>query len=165
MGAPSKAFNLQSVKIRPTQRLATSVEPTIALQEVTNAVKPVEGTYQAATQVKVLSPVMYDVVEADVFHYAESRTKGDAMVSHHLLYRGLSPWHGMKWKLSELGRSSVFLKGYVKTSQQRRELANDTEEVGLVDSTSNMGKPCAWGSDQQWSDGLSACPVILQRLN
>ena len=155
MSAPSKAFNLQSVEIRSAQRLTASVEPTIALQEVTNVVKPMEGTYQAATQVKVLSPVMFDVVEADVFHCAESRTKGGVKVSHHLLYRGRSPWHGMKWKLSELGRSSVFLKRYAKTSQQRQGLANEAEEVGLADSTRSVGKPRTWGSGQQWSDGLS----------
>ena len=105
MSAPSKALNLQSVKIRSMQRLTNSIEPTIAWQAVTNVVKPVEGTYQAATQVKVLSPVMFNVVEADVFHDAESSTKDDVMVSHHSLYRGQSPWHGMKWKLSELGRA------------------------------------------------------------
>ena len=108
MRAPSKAFNLQLARIRPMQRLTTSIEPTTALQTVTDAVKPVEGTYQAATQVKVLSPVIFNVVEADALHYAESRMKGDDMVSHYLLYRGPRPWHGMRWKLSELGRSSVF---------------------------------------------------------
>ena len=45
MRAPSKVLNLQLVRIRSTQRLTTSVEPTIALQEVTNVVKPMEGTY------------------------------------------------------------------------------------------------------------------------
>ncbi|CAM9149187.1 unnamed protein product [Choristocarpus tenellus] len=51
--------------------------------------KPIEATYQAATQVKVLSPEISDIIEADVFHCAESCMKGDAMVSHHSLYRGL----------------------------------------------------------------------------
>ena len=149
MSAPSKALNLQPVKIRPMQRLTASIEPTIALQTVTDVVKPMEGTYQAATRVKVLSSVIFNIVEADVFHCAESSMKGNAMVSYHLLYRSLSPWHGMKWKLGELGRSSEFLKRYAKTSQQRRGLADDTEEVGLTDSTRNMGKPCTWGSGQQ----------------
>ncbi len=103
MSAPSKAPNLQSVKIRPMQRLATSIEPTTARQAVTNVVKPVEGTYQAATQVKVLSPVIVNIIEADVFHDTESSTKGDAMASRSSLYRGRRPWHGMKWKLGELG--------------------------------------------------------------
>jgi hypothetical protein len=71
---------------------------------------------------------------------------GDAMVSHHSLYRGPSPWHDMRRSLRKLGRSSVFLKEYVGTSQNRQELANDTEEVGLIDSTLSIGKLCTWGS-------------------
>lgn len=165
MSAPSKALNLQSVKIRSTQRLATRVEPTIARQEVTNVVKPIEGRYQAATQVKVSSPVISDVVEADVFHDAESSTKDDAQASHHSLYRGLSPWHGIRWKLSELGRSSIFLKRYAGTSQKRQELADDVEEVGLADSTLRAGKPQTWGSGWQWSDWLSTSLVNPRRLN
>ncbi len=56
MSAPSKALNLQSVKVRSMQRLTTSIEPSTVRQAVTNVVKPVCGRYQAATQVKVLSP-------------------------------------------------------------------------------------------------------------
>ena len=58
MGAPSKALNLQLVRTQPMQRLTTGIEPTIALRTVTDVVKPIGGTYQAATQVKVLSPVI-----------------------------------------------------------------------------------------------------------
>ena len=107
---------------------------------------------------------MNDIIEADVFHSAESRTKGGVKVSHHLLYRGQRPWHGMRWKLGELGRSSVFLRRYAETSQQRRGLANDAEEVGLADSTLSMGKPCAWGSGQRWSDRLRTCLKGPRRL-
>lgn len=64
---------------------------TIASQEVTNVMKPVAATYQAATQVKVLSPEMYDIIEADVFHCTEGSRKGSVMVSYHALYRGRSP--------------------------------------------------------------------------
>lgn len=143
----------QSVKIRRVQRLTTSTEPTITWQAVTNVVKLVEGTYQAATQVKVLSPEISNVIEADVFHDAEGSIKGDIMVSHSLLYRGLRPWHDMRWSLRKLGRSSVFPGGYAGTSQQRQGLADDTEEVGLVDSTLSLGKPNTWGSGQRWCDG------------
>ena len=81
MGAPRKVRKSQLVRIRLMQSLTSSIEPTIALQEVTNVMKPVEGTYQAATQVKVLSPEMFDIIEADVFHCAEGSMKGDTMVS------------------------------------------------------------------------------------
>lgn len=80
--------------------------------------------------------------------------KGDVMVSHHSLYRGQSPWHGMRWNLRKLGRSSVFSKEYAGTSQSRQELANDSEEVGLTDSTRSIGKLCTWESGQQWKAWL-----------
>ena len=56
MSAPREVRKIKSVRIRPMQSLTNSIEATIALQEVTNVVKPIEATYQAATQVKVLSP-------------------------------------------------------------------------------------------------------------
>ena len=151
MRAPSKALTFQSVKIRSMQSLTSSIEPTIAQQMVTDVVKPIEGTYQAVTQVKVLSPVIFNVVEADVLHGAESCTKGDVMVSRHSLYRGRRPWHDMKWKLGELGRALSFFKGleYARTSQRRRGLADDGKAVGLVDSTPSLGKLSTWGSDQR----------------
>jgi hypothetical protein len=165
MSAPSKVLNTQSVKIRSMQRVTTSIEPTTTLYLVTNAMKLVEGTYQAATKVKVLSPEMPEIVEADVFHCAESSMKGDVKVSHHSLYRGQRPLHDMRWVLGKLGRSFVFLKRYAMTSQQRRGIANDTKEVGLTDSTWSIGKLCTWGSGQQYSDGLSTCPQLHRGKN
>ena len=164
LSAPRKVRKNQSVRIRPMQSLTSSIEPTIALQEVTNVMKPVEGTYQAATQVKVLSPEILNIIEADVFHCTEGSMKGDDMVSHHSLYRGLSPWHDMRWSLRKLGRSSVFSKEYARTSQNRRGLANDTEEVGLTDSTRSMGKPYTWGSGQQWNVWVSTNQNNTRRL-
>jgi hypothetical protein len=52
----------------------------------------------------------------------------------------------MRWNLRKLGRSSVFSKEYAGTSQSRQELANDSEEVGLTDSTRSIGKLCTWES-------------------
>ena len=164
MRAPRKVHKIQSVKIRPMQRLTTSIEATIALHEVTSVMKPVEATYQAATQVKVLSPEIFHVIEADVLHKTEGSMKGDIMVSHHSLYRGLSPWHDMRWSLRKLGRSSVFSKEYAGTSQNRRGLANDAEEVGLTDSTRSIGKLCTWGSGQQWKVWLSTSQINTPRL-
>ena len=152
MGAPRKVHKEQSVKIRSIQSLTNSMEPTIALHEVTNVMKPVEGTYQATTQVKVLNPEISKIIEADVFHCAEGSMKDDDMVSHRLLYRGLSPWHDMRWNLCKLGRSSMFSKEYAGTSQSRQGLAKGIEEVGLIHSTRSMGKLCTWGRDQQCGD-------------
>ena len=155
VSAPRKVRKNQLVRIQSMQSLTNSIEAIIALQLVTNVMKPIGATYQAATQVKVLSSEMYNIIEADAVHLAEGSMKGGAMVSHHSLYRGLSPWHGMRWSLRKLGRSSVFLKEYARTSQNRQELANDTEEVGLIDSTLSIGKLCTWGSGQQWKAWLS----------
>lgn len=164
MSAPRKVRKNQPVKIRSMQRLTTSIEATTALKEVTILMKPVEATYQAATQVKVLSPEILNIIEADVFHGAEGSMKGGAMVSHHSLYRGQSPWHGMRWSLRKLGRSPKPSYEYAGTSQNRRELANGLGEVGLADSTRSMGKPCARGSGQQWNACLSTCQNNTLRL-
>ena len=48
------------------QSVTNSKEANNAQQTVTSVVKPLGATYQAATQVKVLSPVIGDIVEADV---------------------------------------------------------------------------------------------------
>ena len=167
MRAPSKAFNLQSVKIRSMQRSTTSIEPNIARRAVTNVVKPMGGIDQAATQVKVLSPEMYDIIEVDVLHETEDSMKDSAMVSCPSLYRGWRPWHDLRWKLGELGRSSVFFKDmeYARTSQSRRELADDTEEVGLTDSTQSLGKPSTRGSGQQCCAKSRYCFTNTQRLD
>ena len=164
MSAPSEARKVQVVKIHSMQSLTNSIEPTTAWQAVTNVVKLVEGTYQAATKVKVLSPVMFDIIEADVFHCAEGSTKGGVKVSHNLLYRGLSPWHDMRWNLRELGRSLIFLQGYAGTRQQSQELADDIREVGLTDSTLSIGKLCTRGSGQQWRAELNTCLRKTQSL-
>ena len=165
MSAPRKARNKQSVRIRPMQRLTPSIELTIARHAETNVVKPMEGRYQAATQVKVLSHEINNIVDADVFHGAESSTKGDAMVSCNSVYRGLRPWHGMRWMLRELGRSSVFPQGYAETRRNGRGLAKGAGEVGLTDSTLNLGKPSTWGSGQQCRDWLNTCRINTLRLS
>ncbi len=70
--------------------------------------KPGVGRYQAATQVKVLSPVITNVEEVDSFHKLEDRMICNAMVRYRLLLRGLSPWHDTAWKYQELGRTMSF---------------------------------------------------------
>jgi len=43
--APRKVRKIQLVKIQPMQRLTTNIEAIIALQEVTNVMKPIKATY------------------------------------------------------------------------------------------------------------------------
>ena len=106
---------------------------------------------------KVLSSEIYLIVEANVFHEVEGSMKGGEMVSHHSLYRGRSPLHGMRWSLRKLGRSPMSSFEYARTSQNRRELANGVGEVRLTDSTRSMGKLCTWGSGWQWDVWLGTC--------
>lgn len=87
---------------------------------VTNAMKPVWRTTQAVTQVKVLSSEMLLIIEADTLHDVVEGSKNNSdKTSYYFLYRGLRPWHVLRWNLGELGRSIVLLKfsfGYVETS-------------------------------------------------
>ena len=68
MSAPSKAHNIQLVKIQRGQSLTNSPELNPALVKVTKQVKPGCRMYQAATQVNVLSSEMYLFVEVDTLH-------------------------------------------------------------------------------------------------
>ncbi len=76
------------MQAKPNQQLVTNS----ALMEATKSVKPLEGKYQTATQGKGLSPVKFNVKEADSFHVLEGRKKGFDMVRSHSLFRGLRPW-------------------------------------------------------------------------
>ncbi|WP_353279027.1 hypothetical protein [Wolbachia endosymbiont (group B) of Longitarsus flavicornis] len=157
MGAPRKAFRRQLVKIQPRQSLASSLEQTIMLRKVTSVVKLVEWTTQDTTQVKVLSPEISYIIEVDIFHMMEDSMKDNDKASYHSLYRDRRPCHVLRWILNELGRSFVFLLRYVGASQQRRELTEDTKEVGLIDSTQSVGKLHTRGSDQRYSNWFRDC--------
>ena len=41
---------------------------------------------------------------------------------------------------------------------------DNTEEVGLIDSTRSVGKLCTWGSGQQWKAWLSTSHNNTLRL-
>ncbi len=82
--------------------------------EATKQVKPSDGRYQTATQVKVLSPAIYKVREVDSFHLLEGRTSRTVVARYGLLSRGLSPWYGIERKQQELGRARILLQRYRK---------------------------------------------------
>lgn len=103
-------------------------------------------------------------MEVDTIHEVEDNMNGNTKASYHLLHRSLRPHHVLKWILSELGRSFVFLPRYVGTSQQRQELTEDTKEVGLIDSTQSVGKPYTWGSDQQYSNWFRDCDTSTTEI-
>lgn len=91
--------------------------------------KPMEGRYQTATQVKVLSPVIINNKEVDSFHLLEDSTICIDKARDRLLFRGLSPWYDIEWKLQELGRAlTFFAKNRTKCGQvrdQKSELIED----------------------------------------
>ena len=61
--------------------------------------------YQAATKVNVLSPVITDIVGAEVFHFIRKQYVCNRFGKVVSSYRGLRQWHGTRWRLCELGRS------------------------------------------------------------
>lgn len=73
--------------------------------------KPTNGIYQTATQVKVFSPEITNVREVDSVHLLEDSIIYFANARNILLSRGLSPWYDIEWKLQKLGRARIFLWG------------------------------------------------------
>ena len=72
--------------------------------------KPGLGRYQAATKVKVLSPEILIVEEADSVHELEGSIVYIATVRSRLFLRGLSPWHDTARRHQELGRPYKLLR-------------------------------------------------------
>jgi hypothetical protein len=111
-----------------------------AYTEVTKYMEPRVGSYQTATQVKVLSPVKPHIRKADGFHVPEGRTGCTAKVRVHRLPRGLRPWYGNEWMVRELG-ISVLLPEYVQAADnpERRGSGAGDMEVGLTHSRGVAG--------------------------
>jgi len=63
--------DVREKEIRLRERLAATLIPNPAFEEVTNRMKPGGGRYWAATQVKVLSPEITIVSEVDAVHLAK----------------------------------------------------------------------------------------------
>lgn len=114
-----------------------------------NTVKLKGGTKQTVTQVKGLSSVIVEVVEADILIDVEGNKWDSINGELSSLYRSLRPWYALKWNLHELGRSLSFRQRYDGTSPEKQGLSNEDREVGRVHSTRSMGKPCTWGRDSQ----------------
>jgi hypothetical protein len=118
---------------------------------------------QAATEVNVLSPVIFNAVGADGIHKHRRQNQP------HRYWQGVVDptgvlgsgmiQDGIEVNLGDPSSPSVAHKAqeYAETSQNRQGLANGAKEVGLVGSTLIMGKPCTWGSDQQYRNCFSTC--------
>jgi hypothetical protein len=106
--------------------------------------KPPAGMCQTATKVKVLSPEIFDIEEADSFHLLEGCKSCTAMARCGLLFRGLRPWYGTERKLSEPGRPVQFLREQIPGNNlERRGFRDDCTGVGLIHSRGVTGvMPC-----------------------
>ena len=112
-----------------------------------------EWMYQAATKVNVLSHEISSISEADTVSVSGRQQRCNVKARKQRLCRGQRQWHGTKWKICELGRSTEFLnRRYAETSPKEQGSADDSVEVGLTDSTPRAGKPSTWGSGQQRCD-------------
>jgi hypothetical protein len=118
--------------------------------------KPSDGRYQTATQVKVLSPVMNNVREVDGFHLPEDSMLYTDKARYVSLSRGLSPWYDIEWKLQELGRPDMFPMKWVSTNDLKRGgCGGDISGVGLTHSRGVVGAmPYEFSSDGH-SKGLA----------
>jgi hypothetical protein len=102
--------------------------------------EPPEGMYQTATQVKVLSPEITNIGEADSVHKLEGSMSYTAMARYSVLFRGLRPWYGTERKLSEPGRPVLFLQGQIPGNNlERRGFRDDSTGVGLIHSRGVAG--------------------------
>ena len=123
---------------------------------------------QAVTQVNVLSSVIGNVVRADGIHchgkqYQHNRNRQDGAGPTGVLGNGMVQ-DGNYMNLGDPVGSLYESTEYVGTSQKRRGLTNDQLEVGLIDSTPSMGKPCTWGSDQQSYARSNTCCTNTRRF-
>ena len=100
--------------------------------------KPGVGRYQAATQVKVLSPVISNVEEVDSVHELEGSMICNAMVRYRLFLRGLRPWHDIARKRQELGRTMSFPERSHQQAEEARRWYGDMV-VGLTHSRGVIG--------------------------
>ncbi len=101
--------------------------------------KPVEGSCQTATQVKVSSPVIFNVGEDDGFHLSEVSILCVATVRDIRLFRGLSPWYDSERKSQELGRPGIFPGRISADNPKRKESGKEMPGVGLTHSRGAAG--------------------------
>jgi len=73
--AKMKSRQLEIWEVHPHQRLAPRCVGNSAAEEVTNLSKPEGTSFEAVTQVKVLSPEKTIVSEAEAFHLAEGSSR------------------------------------------------------------------------------------------
>lgn len=96
--------------------------------------------YQTATKVNVLSPVKFNIKEADSVHVLEGNTEHSVKVRDAELFRGLRQWYGTERNLQELGRSGLNPEGRIFADNlEKRGSEEGRLEVGLIHSRGVAG--------------------------
>lgn len=133
-----------------------------------NTTKPYRKIKQAATQVKVLSPVMLHVAKVDAIHnvgrqHFYSRNWQEDMSFVGVLGRGMFEDGGHVNLGDPQCSFSADAGEYRSTSSKRRGDGDDVVEVGFVRSTSSAGKLHAWGRDKRSEAGVRGSVFTLHR--
>jgi hypothetical protein len=135
--------------------------------------------HQVVMKMNVMSPVIFNIAGVDALHvsgrqqYRCRKWQGDGspvgVLGNDMIQDGYDVNLG-----DPLSSSVRFSLEYVKTSQQRRGLTDDSMEVGLIGSTRSVGKPRtrqqakyspSWGSGQQWCNGFRDSLPDTRRLD
>lgn len=133
-----------------------------------NTTKPYRRIKQAATQVKVLSPVIIDVTKVDAFHgvgrqHLCPRNRREDVSFVGVLVRGMFE-DGLRVNLGDPQCSFLADAGeYRSTSCKRQEDGNDVVEVGFVRSTRSAGKLHTWGRGKRGEASVRGSVFTLHR--
>lgn len=133
-----------------------------------NTSKPYRRIKQAATQVKVLSPVMFYVTKVDAFHSvgrqhlcSRNWQEGTSFVG--VLVRGMLE-DGLHVNLGDPHCSFLADAGeYRSTSRNRQEDWNGNVEVGFARSTPSAGKLQTWGRGKRGEASVRGSVFTLHR--
>jgi hypothetical protein len=133
-----------------------------------NTLKPNRRIKQAATQVKVLSPVMSIVTKVDAFHgvgrqHLCPRNWQEGMSFVGVLVRGMLE-DGLDVNLGDPHCSFLADAGeYRSTSLKRQGDWNGNVEVGFARSTPSAGKLQTWGRGKRGEASVRGSVFTLHR--
>ncbi len=118
--------------------------------------KPLEGKYQTATQVKGLSPEKAIVREVDGFLAPENKMIHTVTARYVSLSRGRRPWYDIEWNLWELGISGQFPQERIFADNLKKKgSGDDCPEVGLTHSRGVIGVTSYESGSEGYSKGLA----------
>lgn len=152
MRVPRQRHENLKVKSFPAEGLASRAEQKCEVMEVMKSSKPHWRKLWAATHVNVLSPVIFNVTDADALHLVGRQyvVVRKWQVQQHSVGVLDSGTQRLSFR-SRLGRSVRFLQAqaceYLQTTRTSEECGNNVTEVGAVRSSPSAGKPRTWQRD------------------